>query len=147
MFYCQLYTSHSNQYNAVLLIHYIYPASTFTGTSASSAESALVSVGGSTSLEIQLSRFPGDILERVIFESHLGKIVHDMDSEVMRCVSLELELPAGEVDKVCGTWNKTTALERLETLKQLKEKTAPQLTYRYKGNIFVILITTLLNVW
>ena len=88
-------------------------------------------VAGPLSLEEQLSKFPTDLLDSPCVESHLGKLVHVIDTETMVMMATHLELLAVEVDDIQTAWPRKPAIQRLEMFKRWQEKKILQATYRY----------------
>ena len=82
------------------------------------------------SLEEQLSKFPSELLDRLCIESHLGKVVHDIDTETIIFLATFLELSAVEVDGIRTSWQGQSAAQRLELLKKWKEQKMLQVTYK-----------------
>ena len=82
-------------------------------------------------LEEQLSKFPAELLDRGCVESHLSKLVHDIDTETMVMMATDLELFAVEVDDIQTAWPRKPATQRLEMFKKWQEKKKSQATYRY----------------
>ena len=85
------------------------------------------------SLEEQLSKFPAHLLDRPCAESHLGKLVHMIDTESMVMLATDLELSAVEVDDVQTAWPRKPAVQRLEMFKTWQQKNQSKATYRYVG--------------
>ena len=83
------------------------------------------------SLEEQLSKFPVELLDRPCAESHLGKLVHMIDTESMMLLATDLELLAVEVDDIQTAWPRKPAVQRLEMFKKWKQKNTSQATYRW----------------
>ena len=75
-------------------------------------------------LQAQLSRFPSDLLDRPITESHLGKLVHCLNLETVLKMAAELGLDDVQVDDIRDAWPRKPAIQRLEMLKR------SQTTYR-----------------
>ena len=99
-------------------------------------------------LEDQLSKFPAELLDRPCVESHLGKLVHDIDTETMVVMATDLELLAVEVDDIQTAWPRKPAIQRLEMFKKWQEKKKSRATYRYGGvgQIYKIM-NTVSKVW
>ena len=85
---------------------------------------------GFLSLEEQLSKFPSELLDRPCIESHLGKVVHDIDSETIVFLATDLALSAVEVEDIQTSWPGKPAAQRLELLKKWKEEKNSQITYK-----------------
>ena len=83
------------------------------------------------SLEEQLSKFPAHLLDRPCAESHLGKLVHMIDTESMVMLATDLELSAVEVDDIQTAWPRKPAVQRLEMFKKWQQKNQSKATYRY----------------
>ena len=92
------------------------------------AEGGVSCIGAS--LEKQLSKFPAELLDRPCVESHLGKLVHMIDTESMMLLATDLELLAVEVDDIQTAWPRKPAVQRLEMFKKWKQKNQSQATYR-----------------
>ena len=75
-------------------------------------------------LQAQLSRFPIDLLDRPITESHLGKLVHCLKLETVPIMAAELGLTDVQVDDIKLSHPGEPLLQRLEMLKR------SQTTYR-----------------
>ena len=73
---------------------------------------------GSRKLQAQLSKFPIDLLDRPITESHLGKLVHCLNLETVLIMAAELGLTDVQVDDVRDAWPRKPAVQRLEMLKR-----------------------------
>ena len=97
------------------------------------AEGGVSCVARPLSLEEQLSKFPAELLDRPCVESHLGKLVHDIDTETMVVMATDLELLPVEVDDIQTAWPRKPAIQRLEMFKKWQEKKKSQATYRYGG--------------
>jgi hypothetical protein len=82
------------------------------------------------SLEEQLSKFPPELLDRPFLESHLGKIIHDVDTPTITFLATNLEHSAVEVDDIRSFWSEKSAAQRLELLKKWKEDKNSHVTYR-----------------
>ena len=82
------------------------------------------------SLEEQLSKFPAHLLDRPCTESHLGKLVHMIDTESMVMLATDLKLSTVEVDDVQTTWPRKPAVQRLEMFKTWQQKNQSKATYR-----------------
>ena len=87
----------------------------------------------SLSLEEQLSKFPAHLLDRPCAESHLGKLVHMIDTESMVMLATDLKLSAVEVDDIQTAWPRKPATQRLEMFKKWQQKNQSKATYRYMG--------------
>ena len=87
-------------------------------------------VCGIINLEEQLSKFPSELLDRPCAESHLGKLVHEIDTKSMMLLATELELSAVEVDDIQTAWPRKPAVQRLEMFKKWLQKKQSQATYR-----------------
>jgi hypothetical protein len=83
------------------------------------------------SLEQQLSKFPAHLLDRPCAESHLGKLVHAIDTKNMILLATDLELSAVEVDDIQTAWPREPAVQRLEIFKKWLQKKQSQATYRW----------------
>jgi hypothetical protein len=99
------------------------------------AESGISGVVG-LSLEKQLSKFPAYLLDRPCTESHLGKLVHMIDTESMVMLATDLELSAVEVHDLQTAWPRNPAIQRLEMFKKWRQKNQSKATYRYVVNKF-----------
>jgi hypothetical protein len=99
------------------------------------AEGGLVRRSGvvGLSFEEQLSKFPAHLLDRPCAESHLGKLVHMIDTESMVMLATDLELSAVEVDDIQTAWPRKPAVQRLEMFKKWQQKNQSRATYRYVG--------------
>ena len=75
-------------------------------------------------LQAQLSEFSIDLLDRLITESHLGKLVHCINLETVLIMAAELGLSDVQVDDIRDAWPGKPAVQRLEML------TRSQTTYR-----------------
>ena len=93
------------------------------------------------SLEEQLSMFPTELLDRPCAESHLGKLVHMIDTESMMLLATDLELLAVEVDDIQTAWPRKPVVQRLEMFKKWQQKNTSQATYRWVG-LTVVNLTT-----
>ena len=82
------------------------------------------------SLESQLSKFPAELLDRPCVESHLGKLVHVIDTKSMMLLATDLELSAVEVDDIQTAWPRKPVVQRLEMFKKWQQKKETQATYR-----------------
>ena len=82
------------------------------------------------SLEEQLSKFPAHLLDRPCAESHLGKLVHMIDTESMVMLATDLKLSTVEVDDVQTTWPRKPTIQRLEMFKTWQQKNQSKATYR-----------------
>ena len=82
------------------------------------------------SLEENLSKFPSELLDHPCVESHLGKIIHDVDTDTITFLASDLELSAVEVDEIQPIWPEKPASERLELLKKWKEEGKSHITYK-----------------
>ena len=82
------------------------------------------------SLEEQLSKFPAQLLDRPCVESHLGKLVHIIDTKSMVLLASDLELSVVEVDDIQTAWPRKPAVQRLEMFKKWQQKKQSQATYR-----------------
>ena len=69
-------------------------------------------------LRAQLSKFPLDLLDRTITESHLGKLVHCLNLETVLIMAAELGLGGVQVDDIRDAWPRKPAVQRLEMLKR-----------------------------
>ena len=83
------------------------------------------------SLEKQLSKFPSQLLDRQCVESHLGKLVHVIDSVTMEMMASDLDLSQVEVDDIQSSWERKPVKQRLEMFKKWLEKNKSQATYRW----------------
>ena len=83
------------------------------------------------SLDQELSKFPGQLLNHQCFESHLAKLVHCIDTETMELMAPNLELTPVEVDDIQTAWPRKPIKQRLEMFKTWVEKNKSQATYRY----------------
>ena len=82
-------------------------------------------------LEEQLSRFPSELLDRLCIESHLGEIVHDLDTEtIVTLLANDLELSTVEVHDIESSWPEKSTAQQLELLKNLKAEKKSQITYK-----------------
>ena len=84
----------------------------------------------STSLVAQLSRFPGNLLDRPCLECHLGKLVHFIDVETMVIMAAEFELTRVEVDDIQSAWPTKPALQKLKMFNKWQEIKQSEATYR-----------------
>ena len=82
------------------------------------------------SLEKQLSKFPSQLLDCQCVESHLGKLVHVIDSATMEMMASDLDLSQVEVDDIQSSWERKPVKQRLEMFKKWLEKNKSQATYR-----------------
>ncbi len=82
------------------------------------------------SLEEQLSKFPPELLDRPYLESHLGKIIHDVDTHTITFLATNLEHLAVEVDNIRSFWPEKSVAQRLQLLKKWKEEKNSHVTYR-----------------
>ena len=85
---------------------------------------------GLHSLEEQLSKFPAELLDRPCVEYHLGKLIHDIDTESITFLVTNLELSAVDVDDIQSSWPEKPVAERLELLKKWKEEKKSHITYK-----------------
>ena len=83
------------------------------------------------SLEKRLSKFPAHLLDRPCAESHLGKLVHMIDTESVVMLATDLELSAIEVDDIQTAWPRKPAVQRLEIFKKWQQKNQSKATYRW----------------
>ena len=90
----------------------------------------VLAIGG-LSLEEQLSKFPACLLDVPCAESHLGKLVHLIDTESMVLLATDLGLTDVEVKDVREIWPKKPAVQRLEMFKTWQQKNQSQATYRW----------------
>ena len=88
------------------------------------------------SLEEQLSKFPDELLDHPCAKSHLGKLVHVIDTESMVLLATDLELLAVEVDDIRTAWPRKPAVQRLEMFKRWQQKNRSQATYRWVFKLF-----------
>ena len=86
--------------------------------------------GGHLSLEEQLFKFPPRLLDVPCSESHLGKLVHMIDTESMVLLATDLGLSDVEVKDAREIWQSKPAIQRLEMLKMWQQKNQSQATYR-----------------
>ena len=77
-----------------------------------------------------LSKFPSQLLDRQCVESHLGKLVHVIDSATMEMMASDLDLSQEEVDDIQSSWERKPVKQRLEMFKKCLEKNKSQATYR-----------------
>ena len=83
-------------------------------------------------LHSQLSRFASDLLDRPCTESHLGKLVHCIEVDIMVIMATaELELTRVEVDNIQRAWSREPAIQKLRTFNIWQEKKRSKATYRY----------------
>ena len=83
------------------------------------------------SLDDQLSKFPAHLLDVHCAESHLGKLVHMIDTESMMLMAIEsLGLTDVEAKDVREIWPNKPAVQRLEMFKIWQQKKQSQATYR-----------------
>ena len=92
--------------------------------------------GRGVRLEEQLSKFPVQLLDRPCAESHLGKLVHTIDTESMVLLATDLDLLAVEVDDIQTAWPRKPAVQRLEMFKKWQQKNQSKATYRWVGAYF-----------
>ena len=85
---------------------------------------------GGLSLEEKLSKFPARLLDVPCAESHLGKLVHLIDTESMVLLATELGLTDIEVDDIQTAWPRKPAVQRLEMFKTWQQMNQSQATYR-----------------
>ena len=78
-----------------------------------------------------LSKFPSQLLDRQCVESHLGKLVHVIDSATMEMMASDLDLSQVEVDDIPSSWERKPVKQRLEMFKKWLEKNKSQATYRW----------------
>ena len=78
-----------------------------------------------------LSKFPSQLLDRQCVESHLGKLVHVIDSATMEMMASDLGLSQVEVDDIQSSWEGKPVKQRLEMFKKWLEKNKSQATYRW----------------
>ena len=94
------------------------------------AEGGVVRRYGGLSLEEQLSKFPAQLLDIPCAESHLGKLVHMIDTESMVLLATDLGLSDVEVKDAQEIWPRKPAIQRLEMFKMWQQKNQSQATYR-----------------
>ena len=83
------------------------------------------------SLDDQLFKFPAHLLDVPCAESHLGKLVHMIDTESMMLMAIDsLGLTDVEVKDVREIWPNKPAVQRLEMFKVWQQKNQSQATYR-----------------
>ena len=83
-------------------------------------------------LRSQLSRFASDLLDRPCTESHLGKLVHCIEVEVMVIMATaELDLTRVEVDDIQTAWPREPAIQKLKIFNKWQEKKQSEASYRY----------------
>ena len=88
-------------------------------------------VVGGLSLKEQLSKVPARLLDIPCAESHLGKLVHSIDTESMVLLATDLGLTDVEVDDIRTAWPRKPAVQRLEMFKTWQQKNQSQATYRW----------------
>ena len=94
------------------------------------AEGGVVKRPGVLSLEEQLSKFPGHLLDVPCAESYLGKLVHCITTDTMVMMAADLGLTDVEVDDIQTAWPRKPAVQRLEMFKTWQQKNQLQATYR-----------------
>lgn len=82
-------------------------------------------------LEEHLSKFPLELLDRPCVESHLGKIIHEIDTGTITRLATDLEFSAVKVDNIQSLWPEKSASQRLELLKTcIKGEKKSHITYK-----------------
>ena len=94
-----------------------------------------------------LSKFPSQLLDRQCVESHLGKLVHVIDSVTMEMMASDLDLSQVEVDDIKSSWERKPVKQRLEMFKKCLEKNNSQATYRWVcHSVHVYMLCSVYNV-
>ena len=94
------------------------------------ARGGVSGITAGVTLEEHLSKFPAHLLDHTCVESHLGKLVHVIDTKSMMLLATDLELSAVEVNDIQVAWPRSPAVQRLEMFKRWLQKKQSRATYR-----------------